>query len=83
MVSVLVKDKNTRDRVRLYLKNHNIETRLIFHPAHKMPVFFSKISFPIAESLSERGINLPSSPNLNRDEVQYICKLIKESLLDD
>ena len=80
MVTVLVKDKNTRDRVRLYLKNHNVETRPTFYPAHKMPVFYSEKTFPVSESISDKGMNLPSSPNLIKSDVKYICKLIAEAI---
>jgi perosamine synthetase len=78
MTTVLVKDKNTRDGVRLYLENNNIETRPIFHPAHKMPAFYSETPFPVAESLSERGINLPSSASLKQEDVKYICSFIED-----
>ena len=80
MVTVLVKDKNTRIRVRSYLDDHNVETRPIFYPAHKMPVFNSEKSFPVAESISDRGINLPSSPSLIKSDVRYICDLIAKAI---
>ena len=80
MVTVLVKNKNTRDRVRLYLKNHNVETRPIFYPAHKMPGFYSQKPLPVAESISEKGINLPSSPNLIKSDIKYICTLIDNAI---
>jgi perosamine synthetase len=80
MVTILVKDKNTKDRIRLYLDNHNVETRPIFYPSHKMPVFYSEKSFPVAESISDKGINLPSSPSLTKSDVKYICTLIDKAI---
>ena len=80
MVIVLVKDKNTRIRVRSYLDNHNVETRPIFYPSHKMPVFYSEKSFSVAESISDKGINLPSSPSLTKSDVKYICTLIDKAI---
>lgn len=78
MVTILAKDKNTRDKVRLYLKDHNVETRPTFYPVHKMPAFFSEKTFSVSESISNKGMNLPSSPNLTKSDVKYICKLIAE-----
>jgi len=80
MVTVLVKNKNTRVRVRSYLDNHNVETRPVFYPSHKMPVFYSEKSFPVSESISDRGINLPSSPSLIKSDVKYICTLIDKAI---
>ena len=80
MVTVLVKNKNTRDRVRLYLENHNVETRPTFYPVHKMPVFYSEKTFPVSESISGKGMSLPSYPNLIKSDVKYICKLIAEAI---
>ena len=34
--------------------------------------------FPVAESISERGINLPSSPNLSDNDISTICNIIHE-----
>lgn len=80
MVTVLVKDKNTRDKVRLHLAKHNVDTRPTFYPAHKMPVFYSEKTFSVSESISDKGLNLPSFPNLSKSDVNYICKLIAKAI---
>lgn len=80
MVSILAQNEQVRDRIRGGLKGSGIETRPLFYPAHTMPIFKSDESFPIAESLSKRGINLPSFPDLTKEEVLYICEEIKKIL---
>ncbi len=80
MVSALADDASTRDKIRNYLKDRCIETRPLFYPAHTMPSFKTIESFPVAESLSQRGLNLPSYPGLTREQVAYICSKIKEAL---
>jgi perosamine synthetase len=77
MVAVLVPSKELREPLREYLRSHGVESRPIFYPAHLMPAFGSDISFPIAEQLSARGINLPSYPDLSEAEVTFICGLIR------
>ena len=43
-----------------------------------MPMYYKEgVSFPVAESLALRGINLPSYPELNENDVKYVCKTIK------
>lgn len=80
MVSILAKNLEERDKIRLHLKNNDIETRPLFYPAHTMPVFKTEDSYPTAESLSNRGLNLPSYPNLTREQVSYITTKIYEAI---
>jgi perosamine synthetase len=79
MVSILLKDSLERDKIRLHLKENGIETRPTFHPVHLMPMYFEEgLSLPAAEDLGSRGINLPSYPDLNESDVDFICNQIKE-----
>ena len=72
MVTVLVKDKKTRDQVRFYLKNNNVETRPTFYYVHRMTAYYSEKTLSVSASSSEKGINLPSSPNLTKSNIKYI-----------
>ncbi len=79
MISILLKDYSVREKIRLHLKENGIETRPAFHPVHLMPMYFVEgFSLPVAEELASRGINLPSYPDLNENDVDYICNKIKE-----
>ncbi len=78
MVSILAKDAIERDHIRQHLKNNNIETRPLFYPAHTMPAFKTEDTYPVAESLSSRGLNLPSYPGLTREQVAQITSKIIE-----
>ena len=77
MVSVLTENQETRSNLRFFLEKKEIETRSLFNPIHKMPVFYSTKSFPVSEDISIRGLNLPSYPSLKKREVFKICELIK------
>ncbi|ADZ42001.1 TPA: DegT/DnrJ/EryC1/StrS family aminotransferase [Yersinia enterocolitica] len=77
MCSILVNDSNQRDPLRKYLKGHNIETRPVFPPSHLMPHCFSPEVFPIAESISISGINLPSYPDLIEEDIKMISVHIR------
>lgn len=77
MISILAKDELTRDNLRNHLARHGIETRPAFNPVHLMPMYFQENQhFPVAEDLGKRGINLPSYPGLNEEDVRFICKNI-------
>jgi perosamine synthetase len=77
MCSALAANELTRDALRVHLRNSGIETRPVFHPAHTMPVFPSKLSFPVAESISRRGLSLPSYPGLTEELVGEVCASIR------
>ncbi|MFH1011478.1 MAG: DegT/DnrJ/EryC1/StrS family aminotransferase [bacterium] len=78
MYSVLVP---RRDEVRAQLAEAGIETRPFFFPVYKMPIYYEPtLHLPVAESLSQAGINLPSSTRLTEAEVDYICSTLAQIL---
>lgn len=78
MCSIVVDDPSTRQPLRDHLKRTGIETRPLFYPSHTLPHCTTNESFPVAESLASRGINLPSYPDLTKPQVEVICKEIRE-----
>jgi perosamine synthetase len=77
MCSIAVHDPAQRDPLRDHLKQASIETRPLFFPSHTMPHCATQDTFPVAESLASRGINLPSYPALSEMQVVSICNVIK------
>jgi perosamine synthetase len=80
MCSIAVDDPAHRNPLRQHLKQEGIETRPLFFPSHTMPHCLTNESFPVAESLASRGINLPSFPELTNSQIKYICNEIKNFL---
>lgn len=78
MCSVALNDRLQRQPLRDFLKSHGIETRPVFYPAHTMPHCATGQNFPVAESLAARGINLPSYPGLNKEDVNFVIEKISE-----
>lgn len=64
------------------LKSKGIETRNFFYPIHTLPMYSQNSggSFPVAEDVASRGINLPSSTRLSQEDVIYVCSLVNETL---
>lgn len=79
LISMMAQDGHARDEIRAKLANNNIDTRPVFHCAHKMPLLAKEISetYPIAESISDCGFSLPSYPTLQDDDIDRICDVIK------
>ena len=78
MISIVVENENIRDQIREELRLNSVETRPFFPPANVMPVFYTNEIFPNALNLSKTGINLPSYPDLSKEEVEFICTVIKK-----
>ena len=72
MCSFIVNEKSKRDPLRKYLYNQGIETRPIFYPAHTLPHSQSHGNYPTAVMISKSGINLPSFPGLNEEQLNKI-----------
>jgi perosamine synthetase len=79
MYSILTENEDTRNLLRKFLSDNGIETRPSFYPVHTMPMFRDRnLNLPVAENLAVRGINLPSWPDLNTEDVIYVCDTIKK-----
>ncbi|MPR33773.1 DegT/DnrJ/EryC1/StrS family aminotransferase [Salmonirosea aquatica] len=70
----------TRERIRLALEKENIESRPLWKPMHRQPVFSEAPYFggKVAESLFEHGLCLPSGSNLSELDLQRIAECIKD-----
>jgi len=78
MCSILTSEAKERDALRKHLENYGIETRPLFYPVHTMPMYSAQYQrHPVAENIGWRGLNLPSYPGLKQEEIEYICKEIK------
>ena len=72
-------NEKERDDLIKKLKNKNIDSRPYFYPISDMPMY-DECDTPITHSTYKRGLNLPSYFDLNENQVEYICKSLKEFL---
>ena len=68
----------SRDALMEALRERGVDTRPFFHAIHTMPCHRRDIALPVAERLAARGVNLPSSVKLTRDQIDYVCEQIVE-----
>ena len=66
--------KLTPEQLRLYLWDKKIETRPLWYPMHKQPVFASAPYYGngVSESLFERGLCLPSGSSLTDEQITRV-----------
>lgn len=85
MNSVVLSDRvhKMRNQVMEEMEKKGIEMRPLFYPMHIMPPYYDpELHLPVAEKLSERGINLPSHAQLTDDEIRYIADSLKEIIFN-
>lgn len=81
MYSILVQRSfgMNRDSLMKRLLEDGIETRTFFYPIHMQPVYSDKYAgetYPVAEELSRKGVNLPSGSTLEKKQIEYITQCI-------
>jgi perosamine synthetase len=82
MFSILVPDNKSREKLRDLLALHGVETRPLFYPVHTMPMYCHNFQkHPVAENLGWRGINLPSFPSLQKEDVLSIANIINSFII--
>lgn len=75
----LVINVDDRDNLRSFLESKKIQTQIHYSvPMSKMKMFESEQDMPHANKFCEGVISLPIHPFLKKNEVDYVCKCIKE-----
>lgn len=67
-----------REGLIIYLKKHNIGSRLIYPALHSQSAYKLKADCPVAEKIAKECLLLPSSISLTEKQIEYICNKIKE-----
>ncbi len=82
LYSIVVEDEYrlSRDELIKILAENDIESRPFFMPVHKMPPYVNcrRGDLSVTEELSRKGLNLPSSVGLTKEQIEKVCKIINE-----
>ena len=74
---------HTKEELISHLKEHGIDTRLLFTGMHRQKSLIDfgcdcKDEYPVTDNLTKNGFYLPSASNLDKNDIAYICNLIRE-----
>jgi pyridoxal phosphate-dependent aminotransferase EpsN len=72
----------SREELRQTLEAHNIESRPVWKPIHRQPVFASAphIGGDVADQLFERGLCLPSGSNLTANHLTRVVDVLRRAV---
>ena len=70
------------EALRVYLDARQVESRPLWKPMHKQPVYKNAPAYVngVSEELFHVGICLPAGPCVSDDDVRYICDCIHEAI---
>jgi perosamine synthetase len=67
-----------RGRLQVYLQQRGIGTRVMYPPINRQKAYHRPGFFPVSELVGEKGLWLPSSPQLNDEQIDEICNAITQ-----
>lgn len=66
-----------RDTLMAKLKEAGIDTRPLFPPVHKQPIYNTCQDLPVAQYLSQNGLSLPSAVTMNPRDVEWVNQTVR------
>ncbi len=69
-----------RDMIKDKLNEAGVPTGVHYKPNHLLSLFKTDYELPVAMKVYEEIITLPLHPELSMEEVDMICRVIKENL---
>ena len=81
LFTIFLKDKKKRNQLINFLKNNKIDVRPMIFPVNEalhMKKIFKSENFPISKKMSYSGLHLPSSTDLSKKKILFICKKIND-----
>ena len=82
-LTALTLKKTDFNKIMNALEELNIESRPLWKPMHMQPLFKNSKTYldGTSEELYKNGLCLASSTTMSKDDVKYICDVIKKNLL--
>ena len=73
---------HSKEELIAHLKENGVDTRLLFTGMHKQKCLLDygcdgSGEYPNTDNLTQNGFYLPSASCLSQEDIEYVCKLIK------
>ena len=76
-VDIYCKSSSFRDKLIIFLKKHNIQTREAYIEVNKTNIYYNSKYMKGSSKVSNCCLFLPSYITITDEEINYICKIIK------
>ena len=75
-IDIMVTEK--RDELSAYLKDNGVGSRVMYPPINQQECYQTAGEHPVSQSVGKQGLWLPSSGQITDDEIDKVCKTIKD-----
>jgi dTDP-4-amino-4,6-dideoxygalactose transaminase len=84
LTTILLPETHKPESIIQAMEEENIETRALWKPMHLQPLFSQSLYFGngLSERLFKRGLCLPSSSNLQEEDLEKVVRHLKKLLLE-
>lgn len=83
--TILLDNKEQRDKLKLYLKENNISSNIYYPKPMSNQIAFKNLNYvssnKVTNKICERVLSLPMHPYLSKENIENICKLIRDNVL--
>jgi len=81
--SILLEDSigADRDATVKKLKEYNIHCRPAFPRMSRFPTLEQRYENPVAAIVEKRGISLPSAANLDENDIDFVCEMLRKLII--
>ena len=85
MPTVIVEDtvRFSRDSLLNSFKSNNIDARVAFWPLSSLPMFSRVAENKVCYHLHARAFNLPSYHDITEDDINRVCKIIRQHIFNN
>lgn len=74
LYTVVLPTQDQRDHVAAHLAAQQIETRPVFVPIHRQPMYEQPDEdFPVSSDIADRGLSLPTYPSMSREDIDWVA----------
>jgi len=82
MFNIIPENQKIKNQIESDLADADIETRPIFKPLSEQPPYTNATvaDMRVADSVSERGLSLPSGAPLTEEEIDVICSVVSAAI---
>ena len=66
------------EELQVFLKENRIEKRVMYSPINKQNAYSVSGEYTVSNLVGDKGLWLPSARQLTNNEIDYVCKKIRE-----
>jgi perosamine synthetase len=82
MMTITLDEKFIRNKFLSYMEDSGIDCRQMINPVHRAEHFVNQFDdeYPVSKDISRQSVHLPSSLNINKEDIRKISNKVRSFL---